>query len=97
MEYDVKILQGLAVLTDEWSRYKDVLFDFACMKGGERWARPDFRHHMYVEYIKPITPVTLRLFSLDDANVALLLRFVDEYLMDGIESRPVPFGESLSE
>jgi len=89
MEYDVKLLQGLAVLTSEWKRYKESFFEYACLNGGERWQHSDFRNHMYFEYIKPEAPVTGRLFSLDDANVRLLMDYVRNELMWGTTERVV--------
>ena len=44
---------------------------------------------MYLEYIKTDTPVTTKLYSLDSLNQKILLRYIDEYLMDGIASLAV--------
>lgn len=89
MEYDVKILQGIAELTRDWEYRKDALFVYMCERGGERWNDSHFKHHMYAEYIKSETPVTLRLYALDGENLNLVLKYVRDVLMDGIVNRIV--------
>lgn len=91
MLYDVKILQGIAELTRDWSLRKEDLFRFACERGGERWQGESFRNHMYMEYFKGETPVTARMYSLDDNNLRLVLEYVSEKLMGGLASRELNF------
>lgn len=86
MEYDVKILQGIAELTRDWEYRKDALFVYMCERGGERWNDSHFKLHMYVEYIKSEKPVTLRLYALDSENRRLVLQYVRDVLMDGLSS-----------
>ena len=86
MTYDIKILQGIADLTQNWKSRREDFYRFACQYGDERWLRPDFRNHMYLEYIKTDTPITARLYSLDASNQRTLIRYIDERLMDGMAS-----------
>ena len=46
---------------------------------------------MYLEYVKTDTPITTRLYSLDSLNQKILLRYIDEYLMDGLASIDVEY------
>ena len=91
MTYDIKILQGIADLTQNWKNRREDFYRFACQNGDERWQRPDFQHHMYLEYVKTDTPITTRLYSLDSLNQKNLLRYIDEYLMDGLASIDVEY------
>lgn len=86
MVFDIKILQGIAELTRDWNYRKDALFGYMCERGGERWRDVRFQHHMYSEYIKPDTAITTRLYSLDTENRRLVLRYIDEVLMEGLAS-----------
>ena len=89
--YDIKILQGIADLTRNWTYRREDFYRFACQNGDERWQRPDFQHHMYVEYIKNEMPVTTRMYSLDSLNQRILLRYINECLMDGLASIEVEY------
>ena len=89
MTYDIKILQGIADLTQNWELRREQFFKFACASEDERWQDANFRNHMYSEYIKTDTPITTRLYSLDATNQKTLLRFINEYLMDGRTSLEV--------
>lgn len=91
MYYDVKILQGIADLTQNWQYRREDFFEFACADEDPRWQDPSFRNHMYQEYINTDTPITARLYSLDASNLKTLLRYVDEYLMGGMASMDVEF------
>ena len=89
MEYDVIILQGIAELTRDWEYRKDALFGFMCERGGDRWSDTHFKHHMYAEYIKSETPITLRLYALDADNRRLVLQYVRDVLMGGMASEMI--------
>ena len=91
MTYDIKILQGIADLTQNWQYRREDFFEFACAGDDPRWQDPSFRNHMYLEYIKTDTPITARLYSLDALNQKILLRYIDEYLMDGLSSIDVEY------
>ena len=84
--YDIKILTGIADLTQNWERRREQFFQFACASDDKRWRDSSFRDHMYFKYIKTDTPITTRLYSLDETNLRTLLRFINEYLMDGVAS-----------
>ena len=86
MTYDIKMLQGIATLTQEWEYRREAFFQFACDSDDDRWQRSDFRNHMYYEYIKTDTPITTRFYSLDAKNQGTLLRYIEEYLMAGMAS-----------
>ncbi len=88
---DIKILSGIADLTNNWAHRREQFFRFACDSDDKRWQDPAFRYHMYHEYIKTDTPITTRLYSLDEANQRTLLRFIDEFLMDGMASINVQY------
>ncbi len=49
MTYDIKILQGIATLTQEWKYRREEFFQYACNSDDNRWQLPDFRNHMYHE------------------------------------------------
>ena len=89
MTYDIKMLQGIATLTQEWEYRREEFFQFACNSNDSRWQRPDFRDHMYYEYIKNDRPITTRFYSLDSKNQKTLLRYINEYLMAGMATMPV--------
>lgn len=84
MKYDIKTLTGIADLTQNWDCRREQFYQFACGSDDERWQDPSFRNHMYFEYIKTDTPITVRLYSLDASNQRTLLRYVNEQLMDGM-------------
>ena len=48
MTYDIKMLQGIATLTREWTYRRDDFFQFACNSDDPRWRHPDFRNYMYL-------------------------------------------------
>lgn len=89
MIYDIKILQGIADLTQNWQYRREDFFKFACESDDPRWQDPSFRNHMYSEYINTDTPITTRLYSLDASNQRTLLRYINERLMDGMASLDV--------
>ena len=89
--YDIKMLQGIAELTAGWAIRRDQFFEFACAEGGQRWKTRQFQEFMHAEYIKTDTPITLRLYSLDEANQKLVLRYVEEKLMNGMASQLIEF------
>lgn len=91
MIYDIKTLQGIAHLTTEWADRREDFYDYACSNGGERWAEESFRSYMYFEYIKNETPITLRLYSLDQGNLRILLDYVNNRLMSGMATREEEF------
>ena len=91
MTYDIKMLLGIAILTQEWKYRREEFFQFACNSDDNRWRRPDFRDHMYHEYIKTDIPITTRFYSLDPKNQKTLLRYINEYLMAGMASMLVGF------
>ena len=99
MIYDVKLLQGIAEMTRNWELYRVRFYEFACSEGGERWLDRSFREHMFRGYLKLNSePLTTRLYSLDDGNRKLLLRFIDEYVMAGLASQEVEYpSNQLSE
>ncbi len=91
MSYDIKILQGIADLTQDWRFRREDFFRFACNCGDERWRRTDFQAHMYREYIKVDTPITTRFYSLDTGNQRILLRYINECLMAGMASIDIDY------
>ncbi len=95
MIYDVKLLQGVAEMTQNWEIYRVRFYEFACSEGGDRWQDQSFREHMFGEYLnRNSEPLTTRLYSLDDGNRKLLLRFIDEYVMAGLASHGVEYPQT---
>ena len=42
MTYNIKILQGIANLTQNWKSRREDFYRFACANGDERWQRSDY-------------------------------------------------------
>ena len=88
MTYNVRILTGIAELTASWEQKREQLYRFACEQSGDsRWKDDSFRAHMCNEYIHTDTPITLRIYSLDQDNRETLIRYIDEKLMEGMSDR----------
>ena len=88
-QYDIKILQGIAEMTAGWAIRRTQFFEFACREGGNRWKDQAFRQFMNAEYIRSDTPITMRIYSLDPENRRLLLRYIEEKLMNGLVSETI--------
>lgn len=85
MAYNIRTLQGMAELTALWEHYKENLFNFACNRADDpRWKDEEFRNHMRDEYFRSSTPITLRLYSLDEKNLKTLIQYVEDVVMRGL-------------
>ena len=85
MAHNIRTLQGVAELTAQWEQLKERLFEFACgQEEDARWKDESFRNHMLNEYFRSHTPITQRLYSLDEKNQLMIIRFIEEELMRGL-------------
>lgn len=73
---DAKTIYGIASLTQNWPDYREKFYHYACNTEDIRWQEQKFRDHMYNEYINVETPITLRVFNLDERNLKLLKEFI---------------------
>ena len=87
MTYDIKTLAGFVELTQRWPGLRDYFFQWACERSGDaRWQDGVFAAHMKSKYIYTDTPITAVLYRLDHRNQETVIRFVNEYVMDGMVS-----------
>lgn len=79
--YDIKLLSEISILSAKWESLKEEFFRFACEKSeDERWQDPDFRKHMYHQYVNTDRPITDQLYNLDRDNLRTLFGFCKEYI-----------------
>ncbi|MBQ3712109.1 MAG: hypothetical protein II891_06915 [Bacteroidales bacterium] len=91
MTIDARIAYGIAILSTEWKLYRIDLYEYCRANGSERWQEREFGEHMWREYINVSEPITTRILSLDNENLELLIRFVDEYVVSGLADRIIEF------
>jgi hypothetical protein len=90
--YNIALLAGIYYLSIEWEDHREELYKYACSQTyDDRWQMEWFRNHMYDNYINVDRPITSRFYSLDDGNLILVIRFVQEVLMRGTAERKVYF------
>ena len=87
MQYDVKTLSGFVKLTQDWESLREPFFQWARKNSKDRrWQDGVFAAHMKMYYIDTDTPITAVLYDLDGLNKETVIRFVNEYVMDGMAS-----------
>ena len=85
LEYNLKHLLGFSTLAIGWLNYRDDYFRYACRQNyDDRWTDAKFRSHMYAKYIATDRPITDQIFKLDAMNLRVLMGYIDEVLMSGI-------------
>lgn len=87
MKHNIKIYNGLIFLHDNWDALKDKLFNWCKDNGDDRWQTDnDFVQYMYVNYFQD-EPLTRQLYNLDDGNLILVIRFINEELTKMLADR----------
>lgn len=87
MIIDARISFGIAMLSTMWTQHRTYLFEYCVAHGSERWQERAFQQHMWREYINVSQPITTKILSLDNENLELLFRFVDQYVVSGLVDR----------
>lgn len=84
MIYNIKTLAGIVEFTRRWEDLREPFFRWTRNNSGDsRWQDGVFAAHMKSNYIDCDTPITARLYDLDGNNKETVIRFVNEFLMDG--------------
>ena len=87
MTYDIKTLAGVVELTQRWEGLRDYFFEWARKYSDDpRWQDGIFAAHMKSNYIDTDTPITAQFYNLDNRNKETVIRFINEYVMDGLAS-----------
>ena len=95
--YDLRILEGIKELTLNWAVRKADFYEYACSQSyDKRWQDPEFREHMFANYINTERPITDQLYNLDDGNLIVLLRYINNKLERYIRTRYIYCGADMA-
>lgn len=88
MVYDIKTLAGIVEMTQRWHELRESFYLWVLSNSNDsRWQDGVFAAHMKSNYIDVDVPLSARLYELDQKNQETVIRFINEYLMDGMASR----------
>lgn len=96
VSYQLRDLEGIALLSLRWEELREQFFAFACERSHDsRWRDEQFRNHMWIKHLDRPEPITTRLYKLDSENLRTLIQYIREDLMAGINSRSFDVGDRL--